>query len=211
MAVIDPGPDMEAHVRALSAALESAREVRVLLTHKHSDHAGAVPRLLELTGASLETLNEGERVSTDEGELVALEVPGHSSDHRAFHWQEADCLFVGDLLLGRGNTTWVGEYLGCVQDYLDSLGKVQDLGVSTLYPAHGPPVTSPRETVDLFRRHRLERLEEVRTVRETHPEASPGELAQMIYGGEIPEKLRKAARAGVEAALHHLDRAKGRA
>lgn len=209
--MVDPGPDMEDHVRALSAALGPARDIRVLLTHGHSDHAGAAPRLVEMTGASLQTLGEGDLISTDEGDLVALAVPGHSSDHLAFHWPDADALFVGDLLLGRGNTTWVGEYLGCVQDYLDSLQKVHDLGAATLYPAHGPPITSPEDMVERFRRHRLERLEEVRVARRVQPEATAGELARMIYGGEIPEKLKEAARAGVEAALYHLGRVEEKA
>ena len=205
MAVIDPGPDMEAHVRTLSAALESAKEVQVLLTHRHGDHAGAVPGLLETTGASLKELKEGDRVSTDEGDLVVLEIPGHSQDHLAFHWVDAGALFVGDLLLGRGNTTWIGEYLGCIGDYLESLEKIRVLGAETLYPGHGPPITSPEKTLDRFRRHRLERLEEVRRAREEDPRGSPGDLAQAIYRGEIPEKLKTAARASVEAALYHLD------
>jgi len=212
---------MEGHIRALSAALESAREVRILLTHGHSDHAGAAPRLAELTGASLlgpvscrlpdgadltiERLKEGDRIPTDQGDLVTLEVPGHTRDHLAFHWAEAGALFVGDLLLGRGDTTWIGEYLGCVDDYLRSLRKVEELGAAILYPSHGPPLTSPASTLERFRRHRLERLEEVRSVRQEHPEASPEELAATIYGSEIPPKLVKAATASVEAALFHLD------
>jgi len=212
---------MEGHIQALSAALESAREIRILLTHCHSDHSGAAPQLAEQTGAPLlapasyrlpdgvdltiERLKEGDRIPTDHGDLVALEVPGHTRDHLAFHWAEADLLFVGDLLLGRGNTTWIGEYLGCVDDYLNSLEKVEALGAAILYPSHGPPVTSPASTLELFRRHRLERLEEVRVVRQEHPEAGPEEKAATIYGSEIPPRLVKAATASVEAALFHLN------
>ena len=203
--VIDPGPDMEAHVRTLSAALEPAKEVQVLLTHRHGDHAGALPGLLETTGASLKEMKEGDRVSTDEGDLVALEIPGHTRDHLGFHWVDAGALFVGDLLLGRGNTTWIGEYLGCIQDYLDSLEKIRAVGAEVIYPGHGPPIISPDRTLDRFRRHRLERLEEVRRAREENLDGSPEDLAGAIYGGEIPEKLKKAARSSVEAALYHLD------
>ena len=38
--VIDPGPNEEEHVRALSHALAGATDVRILLTHGHGDHAG---------------------------------------------------------------------------------------------------------------------------------------------------------------------------
>jgi glyoxylase-like metal-dependent hydrolase (beta-lactamase superfamily II) len=221
VAVIDPGPDEDNHIRALSVALESAKTAQLLLTHRHSDHAGSAVRLADEVGAMVlgpppcqpppnsgvpfRALKEGDRVTTDEGILTVVEIPGHTQDHLAFHWEEAGALFVGDLLLGKGNTTWIGEYLGCVQDYLTSLEKVEALGVDVIYPGHGPAITSPVTSLKRFRRHRLQRLDQVRAARLEHPEASPQELAELIYGGEIPEKLAKAARSGVEAALFHLD------
>lgn len=221
VAVMDPGPDEDNHIRALSLALKSAREVQILLTHRHSDHAGGAVILAQKVGAtvlgppscepvidsgvSFKTLKEGDRVSTDEGGLMVLEIPGHTRDHLAFHWEDADALFVGDLLLGKGNTTWIGEYLGCVGDYLVSLEKVETLGPSVIYPGHGPPITSPPTFLDRFRRHRLQRLEQVRAARLEHPAVGARELAEIIYGNEIPEKLTKAATSAVEAALFHLD------
>jgi glyoxylase-like metal-dependent hydrolase (beta-lactamase superfamily II) len=221
VAVIDPGPDVESHIRALLSVLEEAEDVSILLTHGHSDHAGGASTLAELLGArilappdyslpdhpsvTVGALHEGDRVETDQGRLDVLETPGHARKHLSFFWREADVLFVGDLLLGRGNTTWVGEYLGCVEDYLASLEKVEASGAGTLYPTHGPPITSPAQAVEKFRRHRLGRLEEVRRLKEARPDADPLEIAEAIYGGEIPRKLMKAAREGVEAALHHLD------
>jgi glyoxylase-like metal-dependent hydrolase (beta-lactamase superfamily II) len=145
-------------------------------------------------------------VPTDQGDLVVVETPGHSRDHLAFRWPEADAVFVGDLLLGRGNTTWVGEYLGCVEDYLASLDKIRELDPSVLYPAHGPPIQAPQVVLDRYRRHRLERLKQVEGTRADHPHADPRKLAELIYGGEIPEKLQKAAIRAVEAAIFHLDR-----
>jgi len=223
--VIDPGPDVETHVRALSRLISGAERITILLTHRHSDHAGGAPALARIVDAPIhappsysppdgepvevEVLREGDRVPTDQGDLVTLDVPGHSRGHMAFHWRDGAALFVGDLLLGKGNTTWVGEYLGCVEDYLQSLDKVESLGVSVMYPGHGPPITRPSAAVDLFRRHRLRRLEEVRQVRERNPGATPEALAAMIYGGEIPEKLARAAVDGVRAALYHLDREYG--
>jgi glyoxylase-like metal-dependent hydrolase (beta-lactamase superfamily II) len=151
-------------------------------------------------------VSDGDRVPTDEGDLVVMETPGHSRDHLAIHWPDADAVFVGDLLLGRGNTTWVGEYLGCVKDYLASLEKIRELNPLMLYPTHGPPIQEPPLAMNRYRRHRLERLRQVGEARAGHPHADPRALAQLIYGGEIPEKLRKAAVGSVEAALYHLDR-----
>jgi glyoxylase-like metal-dependent hydrolase (beta-lactamase superfamily II) len=210
------------HLRALCHALESAREIRILLTHGHSDHAGGARALAERTGADLfapvgylppegssfpvHSLSNGDRIPTDQGDLVVLETPGHSRDHLAVRWPDADSVFVGDLVLGRGNTTWVGEYLGCVRDYLDSLEKVRVLGPSVLYPAHGPPIRNPQVVLARYRRHRLERLMQVQEAHARYPASDPRELAEFIYGEEIPKKLRNAAVQSVEAALFHLDR-----
>jgi glyoxylase-like metal-dependent hydrolase (beta-lactamase superfamily II) len=219
--LIDPGPDVDHHIRALCHALEPAEEIRILLTHGHSDHAGGASALVEKTGGALmapfgykkpegssvsvHPLSDGDRVPTDQGDLVVVETPGHSRDHLAIQWPEADAVFVGDLLLGRGNTTWVGEYLGCVKDYLASLEKIRELDSSILYPTHGPPIQEPLVALNRYRRHRLERLRQVEETRTGHPHADPRELAELIYGGEIPEKLQKAALSAVEAALYHLD------
>jgi glyoxylase-like metal-dependent hydrolase (beta-lactamase superfamily II) len=151
-------------------------------------------------------LKEGDRVPTDEGELVVLEVPGHTRDHLAFHWIEARALFVGDLLLGQGNTTWIGEYPGCVADYLTSLEKVRSLGPRILYPTHGPPITDPVSALNSFENHRLERIQEVCEARRAHPQASPKELAEVIYGGELPLRVAKAATMSVEVMLYHLQK-----
>jgi len=223
--VIDPGPDVESHIRALFCALKKAETTFLLLTHGHSDHAGGAGRLAGLLEAPImaprgfsasdhpsvvvKTIREGDSIETDQGCLHVLETPGHSRDHLTFHWREAEALFVGDLLLGRGNTTWVGEYLGCVDDYLASLDKIEALNAATLYPTHGPPITSPARSIGKYRRHRLQRLEEVRFIREAKPAADAIEIAEVIYGEEIPSKLLKAAREGVEAALFHLDKTAG--
>lgn len=230
VAVIDPGPDVAEHIRALSHALESASEVHILLTHRHSDHSGGAPGLARRLGVPvyapagyslptsappsesavvLRTLTEGAVVSTDAGDLLVVPTPGHAPEHVAFHWPNEEAIFVGDLVLGKGVTTWVGEYLGCVEDYLQSLDRILSLEPGILYPTHGPPVRNPPATIRRFRAHRLKRLREVQKAREAYPEAGADELARRIYGGDVPEKLAEAACSAVEAALFHLDGATG--
>ena len=53
MVVIDPGPDVENHVRALASRMASADRATILLTHGHRDHAGAAVALSSLTGAGV--------------------------------------------------------------------------------------------------------------------------------------------------------------
>ena len=47
--VIDPGPDVLRHIRALASEVSGAASVTVALTHGHADHAAGADALAELT------------------------------------------------------------------------------------------------------------------------------------------------------------------
>ena len=51
VAVIDPGPIDDAHLEALSRALEGERVTHILLTHTHADHSPLAKALQHRTGA----------------------------------------------------------------------------------------------------------------------------------------------------------------
>lgn len=51
VAVIDPGPDLTAHVDALLAALDGRAVSHILITHTHADHSPAAAALAAATGA----------------------------------------------------------------------------------------------------------------------------------------------------------------
>ncbi len=51
VAIIDPGPDDEAHIDALLVSLQGETITRIFLTHTHKDHSGGLARLQALTGA----------------------------------------------------------------------------------------------------------------------------------------------------------------
>lgn len=224
-AVIDPGPRDRDHVARLADAvawMEPEGPVRLLLTHGHGDHAGATESLeltLEARGLAVEvrgvgsdrarSLAEGEAVETDAGALVALETPGHTCRHLAFHLPEAGVVFVGDLLLGEGHTTWVAEYPGCVADYLDSLERLRSLEADVLIPTHGPPLDDPLEALGRFEAHRRQRIAQVERVLEEAPGADTAEILERVYGDEVPPGLREAALRSVEALVHHV-RGEGR-
>ncbi len=252
LVILDPGPTHSGHREALIRASEGAREVRIVLTHAHSDHSALGSSLAAALGAPVfgppsaaatleavppaegssepgdgmgaesaasgrpaaamppfRALEEGDRIPTDWGELVAVATPGHTRDHLAFWWPRGDALFVGDLLLGEGSTTWLGEYRGCVADYLDSLAKVKKFRVKTLYPSHGPPLEDPDEAVDRFVGHRLHRLAQLREALSRNPQAGVEDLVRAVYGMNLPPKLEEAARASVEVMLHHIAREGG--
>ena len=211
--VIDPGPRDEEHVRALSRALAGAVEVRILLTHGHGDHAGGADLLartidapvLGPPSAGFLPLDEGAGVPTDEGELVVLSTPGHTRDHVAFFWPRAKALFAGDLILGRGATTWLGEYPGCIADYLGTLDRIEALDPEIIYPAHGPPVRVPRKTLAVYKAHRMERLSRVAEIRREQPEIAVEEVVRAVYGEHLSPRLLNAARSSIEVMIHHLE------
>jgi glyoxylase-like metal-dependent hydrolase (beta-lactamase superfamily II) len=203
MVVIDPGPDVEHHVRALASRLAGADEVSILLTHGHRDHAGATEALATELGAPVfgpagvpavtEVLVDGGRVWSDEGTLRALHTPGHTREHLCFVWEERRALFAGDLVLGEGETTWVAEYPGCVADYLDSLAKVRAFGPSVIYPAHGPALTDPGVALERFEAHRRGRIRQVEDALAAAPDADLDALLDLVYGNALPPGLRPAA------------------
>ena len=51
LAVIDPGPDDDAHLNALLKAIGSSTLTHILITHTHLDHSPLAARLKQITGA----------------------------------------------------------------------------------------------------------------------------------------------------------------
>ncbi len=234
VAVVDPGPADPSHVEAVADAVRGAERVTLLLTHGHADHAGAVPVLARRLGApvagawgsapaepgehahpaapadlDVRTLADGDAVPTDAGELVAVATPGHTPDHLAFHWPARNALFAGDLLLGRGDTTWVAGYPGCVADYLASLERLRGLDLEVIHPAHGPDLDDPAAALDRFEAHRRERIRQVREALSAEPGASDARLLDRVYGPDLPPGVRGAALLSLSALVEHVRRSGG--
>ncbi len=200
--------------------MDDASSATVLLTHGHSDHTGAARAVAEALNApifgpeSLEIverpLADGDAVETDEGRLVAVYTPGHAREHLCYLWEERGALFAGDLLLGRGDTTWVAGYPGCVADYLGSLARLRALDLQVVYPAHGPPLERPSEALDRFEAHRMQRIREVKSALAADPHATPRSLVRAVYGSELPPKLERAALDSLAALLDHVRTDAGR-
>ena len=217
--MIDPGPDVEDHVRALASRVAGAERVRILLTHGHRDHAGGAATLAEMTGASVHgpeglegygvarvdaAVGDGEALVTDVGSLRAVHTPGHTPEHLCFVWEERRALFAGDVVLGEGDTTWVADYAGCVADYLETMVRVRTLAVDVVYPAHGPPLTDPTDAWDRFEGHRRRRLEQVRAALEASPGVDLEELLDIVYGADLPSGVRAPARRSLGALVDHV-------
>lgn len=223
--VIDPGPDEPEHIAAIEAALQGSAAEAILLTHEHPDHAAGAERLAAMTGAPIRTgrgalnsrysegavewVREGDEVQTDRGSLTAIATPGHTPEHLAYWWTgegapDGGAVFVGDLMMGQGDTTLVATPEGDLRDYIASLARIESLRPAVLYPAHGPPIGDPYAAILRYRRHRAERLEQVQSALQAHPGAGADRLVDLIYGSELDPRLREAAAGSVEAMLRYL-------
>src|ERR1700733_1058727 len=53
VAILDPGPDDDAHIAALLDAVRAETVTDIFVTHTHRDHSPAVPKIKAATGAKV--------------------------------------------------------------------------------------------------------------------------------------------------------------
>ena len=98
-------------------------------------------------------LGDGDEVSGRGYTLVAVETPGHSSDHLAFALPDERALFSGDHVMA-WSTTIVAPPDGSMRAYMASLRKLLDRTDDIYWPGHGGPVRNPRTFVNALMVHR---------------------------------------------------------
>jgi len=229
VAVIDPGPNIPAHLDALVEAIGGRPVAAIMCTHTHRDHSPAARPLAEATGApivgceplALETvgpradaafdgdyqpdrvLRDGEGIDVDGRHLTAVATPGHTSNHLCFAHEASGALFTGDHVMG-WSTTVVFPPDGDMAAYMASLDKLQKRSDRIYYPAHGPPVTNPAQLVRGFIGHRMQRERQILSLLEAGPKTISGIVAA-AYAGLDP-RLVTAAAGSVLAHLLDLER-----
>jgi glyoxylase-like metal-dependent hydrolase (beta-lactamase superfamily II) len=204
VAVIDPGPDDDAHLVALNKRVAGKTVGVVLVTHSHPDHLPLAERFAGPFHASVRRypeLGDGDIVRVGTLNLTALYTPGHSSDHLCFLIAEDRAVFTGDLILGQGSSM-VTYPEGDVAAYLRSLDRLAALEPSILFPGHWDPVTDAMGKIAEYRQHRLER--EAQVLAEVRRDGGTArELTRRVYG-ELDDKLMIAAEMTMRAHLHKL-------
>ncbi|TCT03317.1 MBL fold metallo-hydrolase [Aquabacter spiritensis] len=148
-------------------------------------------------------LKDGDAVTGDGWTLRAVATPGHTANHLAFAFPEADLLFSGDHVMAWA-TSIVAPPDGAMGDYVASLEKLARRTEPVYLPGHGPAVTDAPAFVRKFLDHR--RAREAAILRGLERAASIPDLVRGIYIGLDP---RLVGAAGLTV-LAHLEDLVGR-
>jgi glyoxylase-like metal-dependent hydrolase (beta-lactamase superfamily II) len=219
--VVDPGPAEPEHVERVVQAIEMGGGLAgIALTHRHFDHADAVPVLRELFTAEVvagrraeerggafsepeaaglvvdRELADGDRA----GPFVAISTPGHSADHISL--LAGEVLFCGDTVLGEGSV-FIPPGGGSLTRYLESLRRLQTLELVVLCPGHGPLVWDPQAKLAEYLGHRLDRERRLVAALDQGLR-SRDELLDAVWD-DAPAILRPAAALTLEAHLDKLE------
>jgi glyoxylase-like metal-dependent hydrolase (beta-lactamase superfamily II) len=226
--VIDPGPDIPAHIEALERALNGKRVTHILVTHTHRDHSPAAAALKRLCKAKtyafgphqgdaeepVKVEEGGDRnfvpdVVVKDGDVLACDgfsvtcvfTPGHTSNHMCYAFAEERALFSGDHVMG-WSTTVVAPPDGDMAAYRASLEKLLARGDRVLWPTHGGPVREPKPFVRALLDHRSEREKQGLSCLRDGVSTIP-EIVARIYA-EVDKRLHPAAARTVLAHLIQL-------
>ena len=207
--VLDPGPHDTAHVEAILRAT-GGRVSRILLSHTHRDHLGALPALRDATGAPACAFHRSQEpgftpdIPLDDGDSVAgwtaLHTPGHAADHLCFARADGVILTADHVMTW--STSIVSPPAGDMAAYIASLRRLIARDDRLLLPGHGPPLAAPRAYLQQLLAHREQREAAVLAAIADQPR-TPAAVVDGIYT-PIDPRLRAAAERNVLAHLLKL-------
>jgi len=230
VAVVDPGPADQDHLKAIAGAIKGERLTHILVTHSHHDHCdGAKPLQAMLggeivaygptgtaRGAGAPGLGDAfvdpsfvpDRVVRDGGTvkgkgftLDVLYMPGHAPDHLCFALVGKRTMFTGDHVMG-WNTTVIAPPEGNLADFLASLERLMERHDKLFLPAHGGRIQTPQRVVRAYITHRKWREQTILACLDDGVSTIPGIVGRLY--GTLDTELKEAAALSVRAHLEHL-------
>lgn len=187
LAVVDPGPEDDAHFEALLSVIGGRTVSHIFITHTHRDHSPLARRLAAHTGAKC--FGEGPHRYTsgqNVGEGNALDASADLDfmpDHKLIHDELTNCgefqiravatpghaenhmafAMESEGVLFSGDhvmgwaTTIVAPPDGSMESYLNSLTLLANRKDRVFLPGHGGPVDKPQRHARALKAHRLAR------------------------------------------------------
>ena len=166
-------------------------------------HAATPTRLVE----------PGDELDLDGERFRVLVLPGHADGHIALHGERSGRLFGGDVLLEE-ITPNVGRWPDTAPDplgaYLRTLGEVDRMAPTRVFPGHGPVIDDATRRTAEIREHHAERLDAHVAALRTGA-SSAYDVARIVWAGDGLGFHEQ--RFALVEALSHLERleAEGRA
>ena len=232
LAVVDPGPDDEAHLAALVAAIGGRPVSHILVTHTHRDHSPLAGRLKALTGAvtaaegphrPARPLRIGEVNPLDASADIAFRPDLALADGDAVSgdgWKLETVLTPGHtanhaaFALAGSGVLFSGDHVmgwatsivappdGAMGDYMRSLDRLLARDDRLFLPGHGGPVADPQPYLRGLKAHRKMR-ERAILERLAAGDRTLPELVGAIYR-DVDPALHGAAALSVLAHLEDL-------
>ena len=209
IAVLDPGPDDQEHVTDLLR--EAGRPIRrILLSHTHRDHFGAVAALRAATNAPVHAYIRPAvadfvpDVAMEDGDeaagLIALHTPGHAADHLCFAAPDGT-LYSADHVMSWSSSVVIPPS-GEMASYMRQLERLLTRDDQLYLPGHGPPLPNPNPFVRGLLAHRRMREAAILAALGDAPRPVP-DLVGLLYP-QLDPRLRGAAERNVVAHLLKL-------
>lgn len=232
VAVIDPGPEDQAHLDALIKAIDARPVTHIFVSHTHRDHSPLAAKLKELTDAP--TLAEGPHRAARPlrtGEAGRLDASGDTEFVPDIALADGQVIDGGDwrlrAVLTPGHaanhtafaledtgilfsadhvmgwsTTIVAPPDGAMADYMASLDKLLAREDRIFFPGHGGPIKEPARFMRGLKAHRKMR-ESAIVERLKAGDRTIREMVAQIYRDTDP-RLHGAAGLSVLAHLEDL-------
>jgi glyoxylase-like metal-dependent hydrolase (beta-lactamase superfamily II) len=132
----------------------------------------------------LRIVGDGESINVGEYSLRCLTTPGHSSGHLCLYEPEKKLLFSGDHILETITPAiflWPGENRNPLNEFIESLEKVNALEVELVLPGHRGTFRQHRGRVSELKNHHFHREHEIAAVLESNGKS--GKTAYEIASG----------------------------
>jgi glyoxylase-like metal-dependent hydrolase (beta-lactamase superfamily II) len=191
-----------------AAKIKAATGAQVLAQGPHRLarplHTGEIRRLdasADLDFRPDIALLDSETISGRGWTLQAVTTPGHTANHMAFAFKEANLLFAGDHVMA-WSTTIVAPPDGAMADYMASLHKLARRSEPLYLSGHGAPVREAPRYVQYLIRHRQARVASI-LHRLAKGQADIPTIVRAVYIGLDP-RLVGAAALSVLAHLEEL-------